>query len=71
LLNIKCPQLSKPKAKGKKGDSMNQPGVWTVQELQFFGVIGDGSIVPAAESALQRFIHAFFCCPARDRERGE
>lgn len=46
-------------------------GVWTVQEVQFFSVIGDGSIVPAAESALQRFIHAFLCCPARGRERGE
>lgn len=46
-------------------------GVWTVQEVQFFSVIGDGSIVPAAESALQRFIHAFSCCPARGRERGE
>lgn len=25
----------------------------------------------AAESALQRFIHAFFCCPAGVRERGK
>lgn len=45
-------------------------GVWTVQEVQFFSVIGDGSIVPAAESALQRFIHAFLCCPAKGQGEG-